>query len=81
MSLVVAGILNPGQANGLIKPLENAQESLSNDHVDAACSQLQDFIDEVYNKIDDGNGPLPLEIGESLIDNANGIMDAIGCNL
>jgi hypothetical protein len=81
MSLVVAGILNPGQANGLIKPLENAQKSLAKDHVDAACYQLQDFIDEVYEKMNDGNGPLPLEIGESLIDDANGIMDAIGCNL
>ena len=82
LALVDEGILKPGQANGIIKPFENAQRSLAKkkDHTNAACFQLQDFIDEVYNKMDDGNGPLPIEIGESFIDRANGIMDAIGCN-
>ena len=76
--LVEFGYLKPGQANGLIKPLGNAIESLGAGHVDAACSQTQDFIDGVYEKIADG--ALIEDAGEWLIDAAEEIMYLIGCN-
>ena len=72
------GLLKPGQANGLINPLGNAIDSLGAGHVDAACSQIQDFIDEVYEKIADG--ALIEDAGEWLIETADEIMYLIGCN-
>lgn len=76
--LVELGLLKPGQANGLINPLGNAIDSLGAGHVDAACSQIQDFIDEVYEKIADG--ALIEDAGEWLIETADEIMYLIGCN-
>jgi hypothetical protein len=76
--LVDEGALEPGQANGLIRPLENAIRSLEKGKANAACSQLQDFVDEVNDKINDD--ALSLEEGQSLIDAANNIRDIIGCN-
>ena len=44
------GVLKPGQANGLMRPLQNALRSLEKEKQDAACSQLKDFINEVISK-------------------------------
>jgi hypothetical protein len=76
--LVDGGTLKPGQANGLIRPLENALRSLEEGKANAVCSQLQDFVDKVNDKIN--NGVLSLEEGQALIDAATDIRDVIGCN-
>ena len=53
-------------------------ESLEKGKTNPACSQLQDFVDKVNDKISDG--VLSLEEGQALIDAANNIRAAIGCN-
>lgn len=69
--------LKTGQAKGLTKPLENAYDSLYlRDNTNAACSQLQDFITKVEAKTPD-----PVEPGQAtgLINDANDILDSLGC--
>lgn len=48
--LVDGGVLKKNQANGLLLPLANAVRSIEQDKIDAACAQLDDFIDEVNAK-------------------------------
>ncbi len=79
MDLVDEGTLKPSQANGLIRPLENAYRSLQRGKTNPACSQLQDFVDAVNDKISDG--VLSPEEGQPLIDAATDARDALGCNL
>ena len=75
-ALVSDGQLKNGQANGLSRPLENAIRSLEEGKTAAACSQLQDFINEVYAKT-----PTPLDAATSasLIAEAEALRSSIGC--
>jgi hypothetical protein len=75
--LVTTGTLKPGQANGLVRPLENALRSLEDGLVSAACAQLADFQAEVARKVADG--ALSAAEGDALIAEAEGIRAAIGC--
>jgi len=76
-ALQTAGILNKGQAQGIIRPLENALRSLDNGKLLPACSQLFDFILGVGELIDDGI--LSLMQGQPLIDQAELCRQALGC--
>lgn len=49
--LQVEGVLNAGQAKGLIKPLDNALRSLKKDNTLDAWNQLGDFIVKVNEKV------------------------------
>ena len=71
------GSLKRGQANGLIRPLRNALRSLGKGHIAAACSQLQDFIVEVNQKVVDG--ALGQADADLLIAAASGIRSDLGC--
>ena len=77
--LVDHGVLKSGHGRGLVKPLDNALRSLDKGNTDAACSQIQDFIDEVILKVDGGDGPLPVEDGEDLIGGAEQILYDLDC--
>lgn len=68
-------MLKPGQANGLILPLDNAIRSIDKGKVKAACSQLADFIDEVEAK----TPPLDDTTADGLVEDAIAIIEAIGC--
>ncbi len=76
-SLADSGVLNPGQANGLIRPLDNAIRSLDKGYTADACNQFQDFIDEVNAKTPQ---PLDVDTATSLITKAEVIRAAIGCD-
>ena len=76
-SLVNDDTLKTGQAKGLLKPLKNALRSLDKGNVDSACSQIQDFIDEVNQKIADG--ALSQEDGDALIAMADLLAADLGC--
>lgn len=75
-SLMDDGVLKPGQAKGLIRPLENGIKSLDKGNVEDACNQLDDFIDKVYAKTP---SPLDATTADELIEDAFAIQDAIGC--
>lgn len=49
--LLADGVLNAGQAKGLIKPLENALRSLEKDNTVDALNQLGDFVVKVGEKV------------------------------
>lgn len=74
--LVAGSQLKRGQANGLIRPLENALRSIEQDKTAPACNQLQDFIDEVVAKTP---SPLPLGTSNDLIEKANAARSLLGC--
>jgi uncharacterized repeat protein (TIGR01451 family) len=76
-ALVGLGSLKVGQANGLTRPLRNAIRSLQKGKTQAACSQLQDFINEVNQKVADG--VLTQAEGDALIASANAIRSAVEC--
>ncbi len=75
-SLIDDEILKTGQANGLLKPLDNAIRSLDKDNVEDACNQLNDFIVNVDQKT-----PTPLDAATAaeLIDSAEALKTSIGC--
>ena len=75
--LVATDALKPGQANGLLRPLQNALRSLENGRIEAACAQLADFQAEVAGKVADG--ALASAVGDALIAEAEAIRAAIGC--
>lgn len=75
--LVESGELKKGQANGLLKPLQNALRSLDKGKTEAACNQLQDFLDEVNQKVADG--ALDPDSGADLIAAAEAIRADVGC--
>jgi beta-propeller repeat-containing protein/FIMAH domain-containing protein len=75
--LVEARRLKSGQANGLLKPLQNAVQSLAEGHIAAACSQLDDFETEVRKKIRDG--ALRAADGAALVEAAEGIRTGFEC--
>ena len=76
-NLVADGSLKPGQAKGLVRPLENALRSLATGHLASACSQLGEFQMEAARKVSDG-ALTPAE-GAALIDQATTIRTALGC--
>lgn len=75
-TLVNENVLKPGQANGLIHPLDNAERSLAEDQPEDACNQLDDFIDEVNDKTPE---PLDADTAAGLIADAEAIQSSIGC--
>lgn len=76
--LVAGGSLRQGQANGLLRPLENALRSLKEGKRAPACSQLEDFANEVRQKVIDG--VLKDEEGRALIDSAEKVRQDLGCS-
>ena len=89
-ALVTDGTLKRGQANGLQRPLRNAERSLlqssllnternnsDEGKIAAACSQLQDFIDAVNAKTPD---PLDAVSAAALIGEAQNIRLSLGCD-
>jgi hypothetical protein len=75
--LVANSTLRSGQANGLIRPLQNALRSLAAGHPESACSQVSDFEAGVQQKILDG--VLSASDGQALIDAAEVIRRDLGC--
>lgn len=73
--LVDDGVLKAKQANGLIRPLENALRSLDKDQPADACNQLGDFIVEVEAKVP----PLTEAQASELIASATAIREVLGC--
>ncbi len=74
--LVAIFELKPGQANGLIRPLENALRSIDQGKTAPACNQLQDFIDEVVAKTP---SPLSVVTSNDLIAKANAARSLLPC--
>jgi pullulanase-type alpha-1,6-glucosidase len=74
--LADAGALNGGQANSLIRKLENAQDSLDRGRVNVAINQLNAFINEVMSLVADG--VLDPEEGQPLIDAARNVINDLG---
>jgi hypothetical protein len=70
------GTLKTSQANGLLKPLDNAIRSLNKGNIADACNQLQDFITEVNAKTPN---PLDAATAAELIGQAETIRSSIGC--
>ncbi|MEJ2594421.1 MAG: T9SS type A sorting domain-containing protein, partial [bacterium] len=70
-----AGILNDGQANALIVKLEAAEKSLEKGNCQAAVNQLNAFINQVTDFIDEGI--LTAEQGNELIDAASDIIEIL----
>jgi polyhydroxyalkanoate synthesis regulator phasin len=77
--LVANGTLKAGQANGLRQPLLNAQQSFDQGQIAPACSQVQDFIDAVNQKVADG--ALPQADADGLIALATALQVALACSL
>lgn len=75
--LVESGVLNDGQGNALISKLEAALSSLENGNTNAACNQLQAFVNQVGAFVT--SGVLPPQEGEELDDAAAEIMNLLGC--
>jgi len=75
--LVANSTLRSGQANGLIRPLQNALRSMAAGHPESACSQVSDFEAGVQQKILDG--VLSASDGQALIDAAEVIRRDLGC--
>ena len=73
--LVEGGLLNPGQGNALQSKLENALVQLEKGKLQVACNLLNAFTSQVESLIDEEI--LPLEEGQSLIDEANVVRSQI----
>ena len=70
-----AGTLNKGQTNSLIKKLNGAIQKFNRGQPEETLIRLYSFIDEVGGLV--GDGVLTVEQGQSLIDKAQMIIDAI----
>lgn len=77
-TLVDQGILNRGQANGLIQLLGNALRSLDSGWMTPACNQLNAFINQVKAK---SPRPIDAATAATLLDAAEAIRQAVGCNM
>jgi len=77
IALVEEGSLKSGQANGLMRPLQNALRSVAAGRPASACSQLSDFLAEVSRKVLDG--ALTPGEGAALSQAATSIQSALGC--
>jgi hypothetical protein len=71
-ALVAAGILNEGQANALIVKLENVIENLDKDKPKVALNNLNAFINQVQDFINEG--VLTLEEGQPFIEATEAII-------
>lgn len=67
--------LNKGEANALIKKLENALKSLEKENIQLACNQLGAFIYQVNALINSGR--LTPEQGQELIDAAQSVINGL----
>jgi len=76
-ALVTGGVLNSGQANGLIQPLQNALRSLQNGKTAAACSQLSDVQAGITQLV--SGGVLSPEQGAALWNAAALTRATLGC--
>ena len=73
--LVVGGVLKAGQANGLIKKLEEAIKVLEMGNVQPAIQKLGDFIDQVQSYIN--RGKFTSGEGQPLIDAAQSVIEEL----
>ena len=73
--LVTSGKLNNGQANSLIAKLNAAKMNINHENTQAATNELNAFINEVNADIKIGK--LSSTDGQTLIDEANAVIDAI----
>jgi len=73
--LVTSGKLNNGQANSLIVKLNAAKMSINHENTQAATNELNAFINEVNADIK--TGKLSSTDGQTLIDEANAVIDVI----
>jgi len=76
-ALVAAGVLNPGQGQGLIAKLNGVIAKLNGGQTNAACNQLNAFKNQVNGFIN--AGILSPAQGQELIDAANAVRSSIGC--
>jgi hypothetical protein len=74
--LVAAGVLNAGQGNSLNAKLNNARRSAQRGNNNAAGNQVEAFIHEVQALV--AAGILPPETGDSLIADAQGVLERLG---
>jgi hypothetical protein len=75
--LVDVGTLNEGQGKSLVKKLNATLSKLGRGRTNAACNQLQDFINQVTNLV--GEGVLTPSEGQELIDSATNVRNALEC--
>ncbi len=73
--LVTSGKLNNGQANSLIVKLNDVTKKINDGNTQAATNQLNAFINEVNADIK--TGKLSSTDGQTLIDGANAVINAI----
>ena len=73
--LVNSGKLNHRQANSLIVKLNAAKNNINHENTHAATNELNAFINEVNAGIK--NGKLSSTDGQTLIDEANAVINAI----
>ncbi len=73
--LVNSGKLNNGQANSLIVKLNAAKKNIDHKSTQAATNKLNAFINEVNADIK--TGKLSSTDGQTLIDEANAVINAI----
>ncbi len=75
--LVGQGVLNGGQGNSLMSKLEAVVASLANGKTNAACGQLNAFVNQVISLVDEG--VLSAAEGQALVDFATAAMINLGC--
>jgi len=75
IDLAADGTLNKGQANSLVKVLENSVKKLESDQVSTAISMLEAFINKVNALII--SGQLESEIGYDLIADVQEVIDTL----
>jgi probable HAF family extracellular repeat protein len=76
--LIDSGTLNQGQGNALISKLEAAKNQLDKDNVTTTCNLIRAFINQVQALIK--SGKITLAEGQILLDNANSLIDELGCD-
>jgi hypothetical protein len=74
--LLADGVLNGGQANSLIRKLENVQAKIERGQTDAAINQLEAFINEVEAFV--AAGVLEMADGDDLIAAARAVIADLG---
>jgi hypothetical protein len=74
--LLADGKLNGGQANSLIRKLENVQAKIERGQAGAAINQLEALINEVESLVADG--VLSMADGDALIAAAQGVIADLG---
>jgi pullulanase-type alpha-1,6-glucosidase len=74
--LLADGKLNGGQANSLVRKLENVQAKIERGQAGAAINQLEAFINEVESLVADG--VLSMADGDALIAAAQGVIADLG---